>query len=53
MSQYTPSYIVFSKEQVRMQGDQIKKWSLQNDNLLLKQLAAEVIDAAGVVVEND
>lgn len=37
----------FAVNEMRQHGDKIKAWATQNENLLLKQLANEVIAAAG------
>lgn len=37
----------FADNEMRSNGDKIKAWAAQNDNLLLKQLANEVLVAAG------
>lgn len=37
----------FATNQVRQRGDKIREWAAQNDNLLLKSLASEVLAVAG------
>ncbi len=36
----------FAQEQLKMQGDNIRRWAAQTENELLRQLAVEVIQAA-------
>lgn len=40
-------FFEFAINEMLAHGDEIRKWAQQTDNLLLKQLASEVIEAAG------
>lgn len=42
----TKKFITFSKERMKTQGDEIRRWVKQDDNPLLKQICLEVIEAS-------
>jgi hypothetical protein len=46
MSNYSHSFIAFSKQRMQSQGEEIQNWS-KSDNPLLAETCKEIIEAAG------